>query len=134
MLHLKKLCVGVSLVKELADFQRTRKELFHLTRNFPRRAEEVLDGGSLYWIMKGRYAARQKILDIQAVTTDDGRAACRLVLDRPLVFVRADYHRPFQGWRYLTLENATPDGHIADEGGVVPGEMGAEVNRFGIRL
>ena len=69
MLHIIKLAVGVDSLADLAQWQKQRlkekkakgqkPELVHITRMTPKRADEVLDGGSLYWVIKGQVAARQ---------------------------------------------------------------------------
>jgi hypothetical protein len=117
--HLVKLCVGCDTVKELADWQverlkrlkRERKqvELCHRTLQTPKRREEILDGGSLYWVIKGFVLVRQRILDLRPDTKDDGTACCGVVLDKELVTTRAQPRRAFQGWRYLEAADAPRD-------------------------
>ena len=113
MLHLTKLAVGVRDIAHLAQIQARRLELEpplrHQTRNFPRRAEEILAGGSLYGIIAGATIVRQRILDIRAEVWDDGSKCAALVLDPVLVPVAARPTKPFQGWRYLAPEAAPPD-------------------------
>jgi hypothetical protein len=94
-LHLIKLCVGVDSVEELARWQASRVaalkkkratiELVHVTRHTPKRAPELLDGGSLFWVIKGQIAARQKLLDIREVRGKDGSPRCGLVYDPRLI-------------------------------------------------
>ena len=112
-LHIIKLCVGVSEIDELAVFQQRRLErgevLFHTTRMMPRRQAEVLDGGSLYWVIKGAVQVRQKISDIVPVVGEDGIRRCRLMLDSQLIATRPQPRRPFQGWRYLKADDAPAD-------------------------
>ena len=89
--HLIKLCVGVETVNELADWQDERlkrlkrekktPELCHRTLQTPRRRDEILDGGSLYWVIKGFVLVRQRIIDLRADTKEDGTACCGIVLD-----------------------------------------------------
>jgi len=117
--HLLKLCVGVETVQELADWQamrlkrlkreRKRVELCHRTLQMPKRRDEVLDGGSLYWVIKGFVLVRQQVLDLRPDSKDDGTACCGIVLDRALVTTRAHPRRAFQGWRYLDAANAPHD-------------------------
>lgn len=133
MLHLKKLCVGAESADQLRAYQAARKNLVHMTRNFPRRADEIIGQGSLYWIIKGRFALRQKILDLQAFTNSSNKRFCRIVLDDTLVAVRGDQHRPFQGWRYLELEKTPPDTHIDDTGEAMPEDISAQLDQLGIR-
>ncbi len=117
-LHLIKLCVGVESVEELAQWQAGRlKELkkkkrplvlMHVTRMTPKRADELLDGGSLYWVIKGHVAVRQKLLALKPVTKN-GAPHCGLVYEPKLVPVLRRSHRPFQGWRYLNPKDAPSD-------------------------
>ncbi len=117
--HLVKLCVGVETVQDLRDWQAERlhrlsregktPELCHRTLQAPRRRDEVLDGGSLYWVVKGFVIVRQRIVALRADTKDDGRACCGIVLDPALVGTRPHPRRAFQGWRYLEEADAPPD-------------------------
>ena len=109
MLHLAKLAVGVQSVAELRAWQAKRAELRHLTRNLPRRRDEVLNGGSLYWVVSGAMVVRQRVLDIAESAYQDGSRCCALVLDRELVAVQGRPVKPFQGWRYLEAAAAPPD-------------------------
>ncbi len=113
MLHIIKLCVGVSDIAELRGYQQARlargEPLRHLTRSFPRRAPEVIDGGSLYWVISGAVAVRQRIIDIQEAAYDDGSKCAALHFDPELVPVAARPTKPFQGWRYLDPAAAPPD-------------------------
>jgi hypothetical protein len=131
--HLVKLCVGVDTVQELADWQaerlkrlkreKKRPELCHRTLQTPRRREEVLDGGSLYWVIKGFISVRQRVLDLRADVKDDGTACCGIVLDRELVPTRVHPRRAFQGWRYLEAADAPGDagGLVAAADDMPPG-------------
>ena len=116
MIHLTKLAVGIGGVDHLRQVQAERRlarPLRHQTRNTPRRADEVTDGGSLYWVIAGAMLVRQRVLDIIEDHWDDGSACCGLVLDPALVPVEAVPVRPFQGWRYLLPEAAPAD--LADD-------------------
>src|ERR1700761_1620647 len=98
-LHLIKLCVGVSALSELALWQDGHPgDLIHVTRQTPQRGAELLEGGSLYWVIGGRIAARQKLLELRPLEKD-GAPYCGLVYDRPLICVEPRPRRPFQGWR-----------------------------------
>lgn len=114
-LHLIKLCVGVSEIAELAEWQKKRRRQFkrryntHVTRNVPRRAEELLAGGSLYWVIAGKVRVRQRLIGIVARQDKDGEPCCELRLDRKLIETSPRPHRPFQGWRYLESKDAPPD-------------------------
>lgn len=113
MLHLTKLCVGISDVAQLRSLQQARLaaggELRHRTRSFPRRAAEVVDGGSLYWVIAGATVVRQRVVDIMEDHWEDGSRCAALLFDADLVAVTARPTRPFQGWRYLDPAAAPPD-------------------------
>jgi hypothetical protein len=109
-LHLLKLCVGADSIADLEDFHaRRRQPPFHVTRMMPRRTEELLDGGSLFWIIKGQIVARQELKAIEPFTDDEGVGRCRLVLGPTVVRVQLRPFRPFQGWRYLQPKDCPPD-------------------------
>lgn len=113
MLHLIKLSVGPKDVAQLAALQqerlRTDPPLRAWTRMFPKRAREVTEGGSIYWVVAGFVRVRQRILEIREESWDDGAPCAALVLDPLLVPVEARPMKPFQGWRYLRPEEAPPD-------------------------
>jgi len=113
--HLLKLCVGAEKVEDLTDWQKTPRAKGpdglprHVTRMWPKREAEVLNGGSIYWVFKGVILARQKILRFDEVTGSDGILRCALVLDPEVVRTEAAPRRPFQGWRYLDPKDAPRD-------------------------
>ena len=117
--HLIKLCVGIESVAHLSERQMLRLaqaeaaggvcELFHRTRQMPRRRDELLDGGSIYWVIKGVVLVRQNILDLREVRGDDGIRRCDVILDAKLVPTRPHPRRAFQGWRYLSSDDAPRD-------------------------
>lgn len=113
MLHLIKLSVGSKDVASLQAWQAeravTHPPLRHRTRNRPRRRDDILDGGSIYWVIAGFIQARQRIADIIEDTMEDGTACAGIVLDPVLVPVAARGMKAFQGWRYLEPEAAPPD-------------------------
>jgi hypothetical protein len=132
--HLIKLCVGVNTPNDLAEWQDERLkrlkqagttlELCHRTLQTPRRRDEVLDGGSLYWVIKGFVLVRQRVLDLKADVKDDGTACCGIVLDPELVATRPHPRRAFQGWRYLDPADAPQDAKsFADETDAMPRAM-----------
>ena len=118
-LHLVKLCVGADSLADLrewmaarmAEAKRRRAPLrhAHVTRMTPKRAEEILDGGSLYWVIKGQIAARQRILEVEPFMDSDGIGRCKLWLDQTVIAVAPRPMRAFQGWRYYEAKNAPPD-------------------------
>lgn len=118
-LHLLKLCVGAASIADLESFilQRlTEKraagqpvEHVHTTRMAPKRVTDILEGGSLYWVIRGQIAARQRLLDIRPFTDADGIGRCHLVLDPEVHAVMPRPCRAFQGWRYLPDETRPSD-------------------------
>jgi hypothetical protein len=139
--HLIKLCVGVDTVKDLADWQderlkrlkheRKTPELCHRTLQTPRRRGEILDGGSLYWVIKGFVLVRQRVIDLRTDMKDDGTACCGIVLDPKLVTTRAHPRRAFQGWRYLEAADAPRDAKsFADADGAIPRGMREELREL----
>lgn len=135
-IHLIKLAVGVESFTDLAAWQEQRlrhaPELMHITRNTPKRAKELLDGGSLYWVIKGWICARQRLVDIRPLV-HDGMPQCALVYDKELVRVRPRQHRPFQGWRYLEPA-ATPADVVKgrEEEDDLPEELRRELEVLGV--
>jgi len=113
MLHVAKLAVGVRDIDHIralqADRLRTNPPLRHRTRNFPRRGNEVLQGGSLYWVIGGSMLARQRIVDIIEDRRDDQSKCASFILDPDVVPLIGRPTRPFQGWRYLSPEAAPAD-------------------------
>ncbi len=137
-LHLIKLSVGASSVDDLARWQKNRladqkkagvkPQLFHATLQSPRREDELLDGGSLYWVIKGVIQARQRLVGFEAGTREDGRKCCLILLDKKLVPVRAQRRRAFQGWRYLSPEDAPADlTNGRNDAGEIPAKMAREL-------
>jgi hypothetical protein len=114
--HLIKLCVGADTVRDLEDWikeklQQKRKngekaEHIHRTRMVPKRAAELTDGGSIYWVIRGEVMCRQRIRDVRPFRDKDGVGRCGLVLDPKVVLVEPRPYRAFQGWRYLAAKDA----------------------------
>ena len=110
-INLVKLCVGAETLSDLQTWQAERyggKEARHVTRMWPRREDDILKGGSLYWVIKGVILCRQQILRLDEVTGQDGLRRCGIILDREIVRTSPAPRRPFQGWRYLKPEDAPP--------------------------
>ncbi|MEC8210835.1 MAG: DUF1489 domain-containing protein, partial [Pseudomonadota bacterium] len=103
-LHLIKLAARATGVDDLINWQtyvrETHGELFHTTRMMPKRVDELLDDGSIYWVIKRKIRVRQTILDIQPFTDEAGIKRCHIFLDPELIATRQQSRRPFQGWRY----------------------------------
>ena len=141
-LHLVKLCVGVATVEELVDWIAWRRaenrrlklpdEHKHTTRMTPKRVGELLEGGSLYWVIKGNIQIRQKLLAIRPFVDGEGISRCDLVLDKRAVPTEWQPRRAFQGWRYLPEQDAPCDlatrgGHIA-----IPAHLRLELSDLGL--
>lgn len=143
-LHLIKLCVGATSVEDLAEWQKGRmaqrkkageKPLpYHTTFQTPKRQAELLDGGSLYWVIKGIIAVRQKIVGIEDGQKEDGTPCCVLVFDAKLVLVRPVPRRAFQGWRYLSAEDAPQDlkGAASDGLAAMPPRLRKDLAELGL--
>lgn len=139
-LHLIKLSVGTDSIQDQREWQaelierarRARKpaRIVHTTRMVPKRIDEILDGGSLYWVIKGQVALRQRISAIEPFTDAEGIGRCHLVLDEKLVLVAPRPKRPFQGWRYLQPKDAPPDLR-GGEGDMAP-ELARELAALGL--
>jgi hypothetical protein len=118
-LHLIKLCVGAESIADLEEWveERADEQLAqgrprrsrHITRMVPTRAPEIVDGGSLYWVIKGHLSARQRVLEVEPFVDSDGVGRCRLWLAPEVVKVAPRPMRPFQGWRYFAVKDAPPD-------------------------
>ena len=139
-LHLKKLSVGSESLESLEAWHRevlaSRGRIMHVTRAFPRRADEILPGGSMFWVIKGRMVARQGIARFVRVDREDGGTSCGIVLAPGLVRILAKRHRPFQGWRYLEEGDAPPDlpgqGAGGGQGEAMPQKMAQELRDLGL--
>ena len=136
-LHLKKLSVGSTSIDSLREWHdevlARRVRIIHVTRSFPRRAEEILPGGSIYWVIKGKMCARQLIEEFIEVERDDGGVSCGIVMKPGLIPVFEKRHRPFQGWRYLEEKDAPLDLPTDAEGeDTMPMEMAEELRDLGL--
>ena len=138
--HLLKLCVGAESVDDLLEWHRTHPSPFptgerrHVTRMWPKREAEVLNGGSLYWVVKGVILCRQRILRLDEVDRGDGIRRCGIVMDPEVIRTEAAARRPFQGWRYLSPEDAPrdlPKGRETDS--ALPEEMALALAEIGLR-
>ncbi|MBT3767964.1 MAG: DUF1489 domain-containing protein [Rhodospirillaceae bacterium] len=141
-LNLIKLAVGVEDVDHLQEIQTRRlkaaalrskeTKLFHITRNKPRRMAELIEGGSMYWVIKGFVRARQCILGVEDGIEGETRSGCGLVLEPILVRTQMMPWKPFQGWRYLEGENAPVDVNSDASEVELPAEMAAELRNLGL--
>jgi hypothetical protein len=142
-LHLIKLCVGCDSVQDLEGWIKQklkdkRKRLekpehIHRTRMVPKRATELTDGGSLYWVIRSEIMCRQRIRDVRAFRDKDGVGRCGLVLDPKVVLVAPRPYRPFQGWRYLAAADAPRDLDKAAPGAAaMPEKLRRELRELGL--
>ena len=141
VLHLIKLAVGVEDLAHMKKVQAARRKQrgqtprsphWVYTRNTPRRADELLDGGSLYWVVRGVIRCRQELVGFEEhIDQDDGRKYCRIKVKRTVIATAPQTCKAFQGWRYFEPVQAPPDlsdGDTAD----MPPEMAAELKRLGL--
>lgn len=142
-LHLIKLSVGVDSIDHLADIQAARvqakirqglaPDLMHITRMWPKRKDELLDGGSIYWVIKRVVRCRQKLMALRETVNDKGLPACGLVLDPEIVPVVPRAFRAFQGWRYFKHDDVPQDlvgaGRAAAD---LPSELADELRGLGL--
>lgn len=135
-LHLVKLCVGVSEIEELLQWVKDcaagRDELSHTTRMFPTRGDEILAGGSLYWVIRGLILCRQPIVGLTPVKGDDGIGRCRIEFAPKIIAVRPTPKRAFQGWRYLKAADAPPDLRKGAKATGIPPKMRKELAELGL--
>ena len=142
-LHLLKLCVGVASISDLEDWismsmtMRRRsgqaEEQIHTTRMVPKRGEELLDGGSLYWVSKGPVSCRQVLRDIRPFTDNSGIGRCQLVLVPELIPIVPRPCRAFQGWRYLADVDAPRDlSGPEGRGEALPARLVGELAKLGL--
>jgi hypothetical protein len=142
-LHLIKLCVGCDSVADLEDWirqklkEKTRRgqkpEHIHTTRMMPKRADELTNDGSLYWVIRGQITCRERILDVRSFVDKNGISRCRLVLDGKVVLVEPRPRAAFQGWRYLEASEAPRDLSRAAPGAAkMPEAMRRELRELGL--
>lgn len=139
-LNILKLCVGAESVEDLTQWQTEHRHLWatgtaeHITRMWPKREAEILDGGSLYWVIKGQIQARQRIVGLEPRQGSDGIARCALVLDVEVIRTEAAARRPFQGWRYLDPAESPrdlPKGRTLDD--TLPPALAQALAEIGLR-
>ncbi len=135
-----KLCVGAESLEDLQSWSKERlfkmkaqgvqAHHFHVTRMMPKRADELLDGGSLYWVIKGQIQARQQFTDIIRITDKEGIRRCKLVLANDVIATQWQPKRAFQGWRYLIGEEAPRD--LQKEEAALPPQLRVELATLGL--
>ena len=142
-LHLIKLCVGVDSIRELDDWIKERQaekkkkkqplEHIHTTRMMPTQKEALLDGGSLYWVIKGVISCRQRLIDLRPFADKEGTKRCRIVMEPKLVPVLPKPRSAFQGWRYLKGTEAPADLAKGAKGAAAMSEeMRRELHELGL--
>jgi hypothetical protein len=133
-LHLLKLAVGIDDIDHLRRIRHARAAErggnWVYTRNHPRRAQEVLDGGSIYWVVRGQIQVRQRVIGLRGERDNTGRRYCLIEVDAELVATLPRACRPFQGWRYLSPGDAPADRSAAAE--PAPDGMMAELRALGL--
>lgn len=141
-LHLIKLCVGAESIEDLREWvaERCLKAIaegrephsYHITRMVPKRQADLLEGGSLYWVIKGQLSARQKLLDIEEFTDADGIGRCKLILGPEVIETMPQPKRPFQGWRYLEAKDVPADLFGEGEKADMPADLKRELAELGL--
>ena len=138
--HMLKLSVGTEDVAGLAEWQATKRAQSedglprHITRMWPKRADEVLNGGSIFWVIKGVILCRQPILRLDEYIGADGIRRCAITCKPSLIRVEATPKRAFQGWRHLPVPDAPrdlPDGRQNEE--ALPPELSKALAAIGVR-
>lgn len=135
-LHMLKLAAGISDLAELKEMQKQRRKergvYAFYTRNMPKREDEILDGGSIYWVVKGQVQARQRIKGFKPIINRRGRPAVLVTFEARLTPTQWRPHRPFRGWRYLAPEEAPKDLPKGAKTKGLPPKMAAELRELGL--
>lgn len=138
-INLVKLCVGAESVESHIEWQKTTRIRSqdgyrrHVTRMWPKREDELLDGGSIYWVIKGMIQCRQRILRLDEVIDHRGIRRCGIVLEEEIIRTQVVPKRAFQGWRYLKPEDAPRDlrqGSAAEE--PLPADLNKALSEIGV--
>ncbi|PIE16966.1 MAG: lysophospholipase [Rhodobacterales bacterium] len=137
--NLVKLSVGIDSIEHLQSY---RERLLqqggpahprHITRMWPRREAEILNGGSIYWVIKGLICCRQKVLRLEEVMGEDGIRRCAIVMDPQIIRTQTAVRRPFQGWRYLPVEDSPADLDGQGDQQQLPNELMTALAEIGVR-
>ncbi|MBO6798127.1 DUF1489 domain-containing protein [Maricaulis sp.] len=142
VMHLVKLCVGVSSIEQLERWRNEECErrraagepevIVHVTRMFPTKKPEIESGGSLYWVINGSIQCRSEIISLEHVQGEDGIKRCAIIMDPEVIRTSPSPKRPFQGWRYLKPEDAPRDLSGPGEGGEgLPDDLRAKLMELG---
>lgn len=140
-LNLIKLSVGSESLQDLVDWQKLclknmkakgkTPELIHVTRQMPKRAEELLAGGSIYWVIKGWIVGRQKLIELRPMKKN-GIPHCGIIYDKKMIPVDLRPRKAFQGWRYLEGKDAPPDSAARGKGDTLPESLRQELITLGL--
>ncbi|WP_419796955.1 MAG: DUF1489 family protein [Terasakiella sp.] len=136
-IHIRKLAARVEDIEELENIQARKLQdygtLFTYTRNTPKRKEELLDGGSLYWVIKGHFRVRQEIIGFEEEMDDEGRKYCLIILKPGLIRTELKQQKAFQGWRYFEDKDIPRDiDERGNEGDQLPEDMQSELRELGL--
>jgi hypothetical protein len=135
-LHMLKLAAGISDLAELKEMQKERRKergvYAFYTRNMPKREDDILDGGSIYWVVKGQIQARQRIKGFKPIINRRGRPAVLVTFEAKLTPTQWRPQRPFRGWRYLEPKEAPKDAPKGAKAKGLPPKMEAELRELGL--
>ena len=135
-LHMLKLAVGVSDLAELKELQKERRKergvYAFYTRNMPKREAEILDGGSIYWVVKGQIQARQRIKGFTPIVNRRGRPAVLVKFEAKITPTQLRPHRAFRGWRYFEPKEAPKDLPKGAKTKGLPPKLEAELRELGL--
>lgn len=138
--HLVKLSAGTQSVDDLKDrikrsirarnaSQKSARHV-HVTRMRPKREAEILDGGSIYWVIKGFILARQTVVGLERRTGSDQVERTAIVMDPKIILTEPTPRRAFQGWRYLPVDDAPAD--LASGKGSIPPTLHRALAELGL--
>ena len=137
--HILKLCVGIDSIDHLIEIRKGREHLlpdgtpynYHITRSRPKRGPEILDGGSLYWIIKGFIQVRQRIIGLDRIETETG-VKCKIIMDTNIIRTESQPRRPHQGWRYLETADVPKDILLGAKGDNMPQGLSKQLRKMGL--
>ncbi|MFV3130752.1 DUF1489 family protein [Niveispirillum sp. KHB5.9] len=138
-IHFLRLAVGADSLQSMRDWRRDHQITWSgrpvvptYTKRAPTRQAELLDGGCIYWVVKGFVQCRQRFVGFDQIRDTDGSDYCRMLMDPELIETQAMPKRPFQGWRYLKPEDAPPDLAEGQGGDALPEHLLAELRALGL--
>jgi len=139
IVHILKLCVGIESLEHLIDVRSGRQHYlpggtayhYHITRSYPKRSAEILNGGSIYWVIKGFIQVRQQIIGLDSIKTDTG-LKCKIIMDTNLFRTESQPRRPHQGWRYLENNDVPKDVSSAEKRDDLPLNLSENLRKMGL--